>query len=32
MEAKQVALGRFTEDGWVAKSQLKGYGIIGVRY
>ena len=29
---KQQALGRFTEDGWMARSAtIKGWGIIGVR-
>jgi hypothetical protein len=31
MDAKQSALGRLTEDGWMARSTTKkGFGIIGV--
>jgi hypothetical protein len=31
MDAKQAALGRLTEDSWMARSPTKkGYGIIGV--
>ena len=31
MDAKQSALARLTEDGWMARSTTKkGFGIIGV--
>jgi hypothetical protein len=33
MDAKQSALGRLTEDGWMARSTTKkGFGIIGVGF